>query len=53
MTEATTLMVPKKLAEAIRKIVEKRDVPSTWSAVARDVLWGWVAMHRARGALDE
>ena len=52
MTEVTTLMVPKKLAEDIRKIVEKRDVPSTWSAVARDVLWGWVAMHRARGAID-
>ena len=29
MTEVTTLMVPKTLAEAIRKIVEKRDVPST------------------------
>ena len=53
MTEVTTLMVPKKLAEDIKKIAAAGYPPKKWSDAARDALYGWVAMHRARGAIEE
>ncbi len=53
MTEVTTLMVPKKLAAEIKSIAAKQYPPKKWSDLSRDVLYGYVAMHRARGQLDE
>lgn len=47
-----TLAIPEKLAERFDKIAEKRSTPTKWSSVAKDALWGYVAMHRARGAID-
>lgn len=49
MPEVTTLMVPKELAEQIKAIAAKTYPPKKWSDMARDALYGWVAMHRARG----
>ena len=53
MAKYRTLAVPEKLAEIFDKIAENRDMPTKWSAVAKNALWGYVAMHRARGAIEE
>ena len=52
MTEVTTLAVPKELADALKKIAAKQYPPKKWTDTSRDVLYGYVAMHRARGAID-
>ena len=52
MGDMTTLMVPKDLAEALAKLAVK-DYPSKkWSAKAREILYSYVAMHRARGNVE-
>ncbi len=49
MPEVTTLAVPKDLAEELAKLAVK-DYPSKkWSEKARELLYSYVAMHRARG----
>ena len=53
MTKYRTLAIPEKLAKHFDKIAEKRDTPTKWSAVAKDALYGYLAMHRARGAIEE
>ena len=47
-----SLNLDPELVEDIRKIAEKNDVPITWSRLAKNALYSWVAMHRARGAID-
>ena len=47
-----TLNLEPELVEDIRKIAEKEDVPITWSQLAKNALYMWVALHRARGATD-
>ena len=52
MGNMTTLMVPKDLAEELAKLAVK-DYPSKkWSMKARELLYSYVAMHRARGNVD-
>ena len=52
MAKYTTLAVTHELKELLGKIGAKRDAPTKWSTVAKDALWGYVAMHRARGAIE-
>lgn len=47
------LKVPKGLAKEIRKIAAKEYPPKNWCTKARELLYGYVAMHRARGAIEE
>ena len=47
-----SLNLEPELAEALRKIAEKQDIPITWSRLAKNKLWGYVAMHRARGNVE-
>lgn len=44
-----TLNLDPELVDEIRKITEKLVVPTTWSQAAKGALYGWVAMHKARG----
>ncbi len=52
MTKYRTLAIPEKLAQFFDKLAEKKDTPTNWSMVAKDVLYSYVAMHRARGAVE-
>lgn len=46
------LKVPKELAEDIREIASKEYPPKNWSDKARELLYGYVALHRARGNVE-
>lgn len=52
MAKYRTLAVPEKLAQLFDEIAKRYDTPKKWSVVAKDALWGYVAMHRARGNLE-
>lgn len=52
MPEITTMSVPKPLADALKTIAENSDIPIKWTDLSRNVLWGYVKMHRARGNLE-
>ena len=46
------LKVPKKLARDL-EIIAMHDAPNKrWSAKAREILYSYVAMHRARGNVE-
>ena len=47
------LKVPRDLAEDIKKIASKEYPPKNWSDKARELLYGYVALHRSRGAIEE
>lgn len=48
----TTMSIPKDLADALKTISGTLFPPKKWTDVSRDVLWGYVAMHRARGNVE-
>lgn len=49
MTKYFTLNIPEELVDDLRKIAEKSKIPTTWSRISKDVLYGWVRMHKGRG----
>ena len=44
--------VPEELAQFWEKLAEKEERPTKWSKVAIDQMWGYRAMHRARGNVE-
>ena len=52
MGDMTTLMVPKDLAEELAKLAVK-DYPSKkWTVKARELLWSYVSLYKARGIVE-
>ena len=46
------LEVEQDLALDLKKLAKKDDPKKTWNVKAREILYSYVAMHRARGAID-
>ena len=46
------LEVEQDLALDIEKLAKKDDPKKTWNGKAREILYNYVAMHRARGNIE-
>lgn len=46
------LKVPRELAQDIDELAKKEYPPKKWSEKARELLYNYVALYRARGVID-
>ena len=46
------LKVPRKLAQDIEALAKEEYPPKKWSDKARELLYSYVALYRARGLID-